>query len=174
MTTRQILTIDNANKAARPPVLCQAAEPVSKFDESLARLIEDLIETMKTDIICVGLAAPQVGVGLQVATVCLDRDFSNVKILINPSNVVESGKKDVKRESCMSLPDRGGDVERRKQLSVDVRTVTGGTKTLQFEGFEARVVAHELDHLIGTMYSDKVKGTLVPLDFNAIRNKLMS
>ncbi|MDQ5943417.1 MAG: peptide deformylase [Patescibacteria group bacterium] len=141
------------------------------FDESLTHLVEDLIETMKSDIICIGLAAPQVGISLQVAVVCPDRDFSNVKVLINPTNITESGKKDIKRESCMSLPDLGGNVERRKRLSVDVRTLAGETATLQFEGFEARAVAHELDHLSGTMYSDKADA-LVTLDFDAIRSKL--
>ena len=170
MAILQILSTTKGDKTQQA-VLHRPTEPVTKFDESLTHLVEDLIETMKNDIICIGLAAPQVGISLQVAVVCPDRDFSNVKVLINPANIIKSGKKDIKRESCMSLPDLGGNVERRKRLSVDVRTLAGGTATLQFEGFEARAAAHELDHLSGTMYSDKAD-TLVALDFDAIRSKL--
>jgi len=172
MTVRQILTVESGKETSRSLVLCQAAQLVTEFDGILAKLINDLIETMQSDIICVGLAAPQIGVNLQVAVICPSRIFSNAKVIINPTNVAESGKKDVKRESCMSLPDRCGNVERRKYLSVDVRTQDGGKTTLQFEDFEARAAAHEIDHLIGTMYCDRVKEALVPLDFDAVREKI--
>lgn len=69
------------------------AVPVVGFDDKLRTIIDDLIETMKQDVICIGLAAPQVGIGLQIAIVCMDRDFANAKIIINPTNVIELGKK---------------------------------------------------------------------------------
>lgn len=172
MTVRQILTVESGKEASRPLVLCQVAQLATKFDDSLTNLINDLIETMQSDVICVGLAAPQIGVDLQVAVICPSRIFSNAKVLINPTNVVESGKKDIKRESCMSLPNRCGNVERRKYLSVDVRTKDGGKTTLHFEDFEARAAAHEIDHLIGTMYCDRVKEPLAPLNFDAVREKI--
>ena len=165
MTILKILTTESYDKKLRPPILRDDAVPVVGFDDKLRTIIDDLIETMKQDVICIGLAAPQVGIGLQIAIVCMDRDFANAKIIINPTNVIELGKKDTKRESCMSLPNKGGNVERYKKLSVDVMTVEGKKTKLQFDGFE-------IDHLNGIMYSDKIKGELEPLDFDSIRKKL--
>lgn len=169
MAVRKILTIDNedSEKSLRQP-----SAPVTDFNDSLDSLIKDMIDTMKSDIICVGLSAPQIGVKLQVAVLCPNREFAKVTIIINPTNAVESGKKDVKRESCMSLPDRCGNVERRENLSLDYQTKFGKKSSLSLKGFEARAVAHELDHLNGILYCDRTIGKLSQISFDEIRKKL--
>ena len=170
MTIRKIITINDETDISA--ILHKPADSVTNFDDNLQNLIYDLIDTMKSDIICICLAAPQIGVSQQVAVVCLDRNFSNAKIIINPTNVIESGHKDIKRESCMSLPDLCGNIERRKHLSVNINTVNGDKTTLQLADFEARAVIHEIDHLNGILYSDKIKGELSPISFDEVREKL--
>lgn len=169
MTAQKILTINNPETEK---VLHQPSTPITEFNDKLTNLINDLINTMKSDIICVGLSAPQIGINQQVAVICPSRNFDNAQIIINPTNIIESGKKDRKRESCMSLPDLCGNVDRRQHLTFNNQTVTGETISLSFDSFEARAVMHEIDHLNGILYSDKLKGELTPIDFNAIRKKL--
>lgn len=139
MTVKKILTIDDPDSEK---ILRQPSTPVTDFNDSLDNLIQDMIDTIKSDIICVGLSAPQIGTNLQVAVLCPNRNFSEIKIIINPTNIIESGKKDTKREYCMSLPDRCGNVKRRENLSLDFQTKSGEKSSLNLNGFEARAVAH--------------------------------
>lgn len=131
-----------------------------------------MIDTLEADPICVGLAAPQLGVALQVAVVCPSRDLNEITIIINPTSVEVTGQKDAKRESCMSLPDLAGTVERRKKLKVSYLNEDGEPTESTFQGFAARVVAHEIDHLNGIMYCDKSVGPLMEMSFEAVREKL--
>ena len=131
-----------------------------------------MIDTMESDPLCVGLAAPQIGVGLQVTVVCPSGQSEDTTIIINPTSVEATGQKDVKRESCMSLPDRAGSVERRKKLRVAYSDEDGEATESVFQGFAARVVAHEIDHLEGVMYSDRAVGPLDEMNFDEVRKRL--
>lgn len=117
--------------------------------------------------IAVGLAAPQIGESLRVAVVNLKRDNEETLVLINPTIVREWGKKDKKKESCMSVPGYRGEVERRYALEVAYFDRGGVRLTMEATGFFARVIAHEVDHLDGRLYVDRM-GTgveLEPVDF---------
>lgn len=83
--------------------------------------------------------------------------------MVNPEVVREFGGKDKKRESCMSLPGWTGDVVRREKLTVRFLDLTGEAVEQTFSGFEARVVAHEIDHLAGVLYADRSREGGFPL-----------
>jgi peptide deformylase len=72
----------------------------------------------------------------------------------------------------MSLPDRAGNVERRKKLRVSCFDQDGSRQKLLFEGFDARIAAHEVDHLRGKMYCDQVTGPMFDLDFDEVRKRI--
>ncbi len=129
---------------------------------SLAALVADLLDTMRASPGCVGLAAPQIGVSQRVAVIDL-RGHRKAPVnhgelvLVNP--VVEShGEPDVAREGCMSVPDYTGDVTRPASLVLRWQDERGDPFREPFAGFEARAVQHELDHLDGLLFLDRVAG----------------
>jgi len=88
-------------------------------------------------------------------------------ILVNPKILSTSGKKDKKKESCMSLPHYRGEVERRYKISISYLDRIGKAAQLDAEGFLARVISHEIDHLEGILYIDRMESlsSLEPVDF---------
>lgn len=150
MATRRIVTIPN-------PILREKAREVEEFDESLAQLLDDMRETMfKAN--GVGLAAPQVGILKRVAVVCTDGE--TVHELVNPVITKQSGSV-IGPEGCLSVPGRQGDVARPKRITVVAQDRNGKKKTYQLSGFTAVAFCHEIDHLDGTIYIDKVIGDLL-------------
>ena len=144
------------------PVLKRRALEVGAVTDDVRRLCDDLVETMRASPACVGLAAPQVGVGLRVF--CVDvtghrkaRSCHGTVVLIDPE-VVAAGPTVSGREGCMSVPDLTGDVPRATELVVRGRTPEGVERVLQVDAFEARAFQHELDHLDGLLFLDRVSG----------------
>jgi peptide deformylase len=144
------------------PVLKRPAEEVGPITEDVRRLCIDLVETMRASPACVGLAAPQVGAGLRVF--CVDvtghkkaRSCHGTVVLIDPE-VVAAGPSAPGREGCMSVPDLTGEVARATDLVVRGRTPEGLERVLRVDAFEARAFLHELDHLDGLLFLDRVTG----------------
>jgi peptide deformylase len=140
-----------------------AIEPGAQA-EALAR---DLVDTMRASPACVGLAAPQIGVGLRAF--CLDvsghkkaRSCSGLVVLINPEIVVMDGA-EVVREGCMSLPDLTGNVRRATEITVRGLTPDGAEQTYEADAFEARAFQHEIDHLDGLLFLDRVSSLTADL-----------
>ena len=147
MATRKIVKIgdDTLRKICRPQ---------AKFDLRLAILLKDMADTMyKAE--GVGLAAPQVGILRRVAVVDVTEDHSGLKELINPE-IVETEGTQTGREGCLSVPERQGIVTRPMRVKVRYQDRHGNLMELETEGFEARAVCHELDHLDGVLYVDKM------------------
>lgn len=144
------------------PVLTSPATQVDSFGDSLDALVADLLDTMRASPGCVGLAAPQIGVSRRVAVLDLRGhkkapDNHGELVLVNP--VIEAvGEKDVAREGCMSVPDYTGDVVRASTLVLSWRDAAGAEHRDTFAGFEARAVQHEVDHLDGLLFLDRVAG----------------
>jgi peptide deformylase len=136
------------------PVLkrkCEAAD----VESSLA-LAADLVETMRAHPGCVGLAAPQVGEPVRVAVVDvrghrLTTSAQGLILLVNPE-IVDMAGAQVSREGCLSLPDITADVTR----SARIICVTQVAQRIWSEGFEARAIQHEIDHLDGVLILDRV------------------
>ena len=136
------------------------AVPVSTFGPALRRLAEDLVDTARAYPRTVGLAATQIGAMWSVAFVdCTDhprvRDPLGPTLLVNPRVVASEGA-ETGREGCLSLPDITADVRRPAAVTVEALDVAGRPLRLEVEGFEARVVLHELDHLDGVLILDRV------------------
>jgi peptide deformylase len=141
-------------------VLNRPAVPVGALDDEARALAVDLVDTMRASPACVGLAAPQIGVSRRAFVV----DVSGHKkapvhhgevVLFDPE-VLLAHASALGREGCMSVPDLTGDVARATRLVVRGTTPEGADRVLQLEGFEARAFQHELDHLDGLLFLDRV------------------
>ena len=151
MTRRPILLYPD-------PTLRRKAEPVERFDAELARLVDDLRETMY-DAPGVGLAAPQIGELRRVAVIDLDPrgPESKLHVLVNP-RIVESAGEASDTEGCLSIPDFTDKVDRPERVKVVAQSVAGEPIELQAEGFFARALCHEIDHLDGILFIDRLRG----------------
>jgi peptide deformylase len=149
--------------AAPDPVLSRAADPVDPCDPEIVALAADLIATMRVSPGCVGLAAPQVGVGAAVFVVDVTghpraRTCHGTVVLCN-AEIVEATRWQKGREGCMSVPDLTGDVKRAGHLVVrGALPGTGEPVTLTTDAFEARAFQHEIDHCAGLLFLDRVPG----------------
>lgn len=140
------------------PVLRQETAPVEAFDDELRKLVSDMVETMHAAP-GVGLAAPQVGRTLRLAVVdaSAGEDPEAVRVLINPEIVEQEGAEtDV--EGCLSIPDFTDKVERPLRVRVRAQDGDGETYELEAEGYEARAICHEVDHLNGVLFTDRLHG----------------
>ena len=147
MGTRKIVTI--GDDALRK--VCRKQE---KFDLRLALLLKDMAETMyKAE--GVGLAAPQVGILRRVAVVDVTADHTGLREMVNPEILSTEGTQ-TGREGCLSVPGRQAVVTRPRTVRVAFQDRHGKRVELEAEGFEARAICHELDHLDGTLYVDKM------------------
>lgn len=143
------------------PILKQVAEPVPVVDESVVAVIQDLVDTMVDSGHSVGVAAPQIGVLRRVVVV----DVSKSKLgkdnnhglleMVNPEIIEKSGSK-VMREGCMSVPDYTGNVTRAEQIVVEFTDRGGQLRVIEASGFEAVAIQHEMDHLDGLLFLDRV------------------
>ena len=132
------------------PVLKQVAEPVEFVNKKMRTLIEDMAETMyKTD--GVGLAAPQIGVSQRI--IVLD-DGNGLLELINPEITHKEGSQ-IGLEGCLSVPCYYGDVERFDKITVKAIDKHNKKVTIKAEGFLARILQHEIDHLDGHLFIEK-------------------
>jgi peptide deformylase len=142
------------------PVLKQQAAPVQRIDDTARALAQDLLDTMRVSPACVGLAAPQIGVSLRAFAVDVTghkkaRSCHGELVLFNPEILLAHGPV-VAREGCMSVPDLTGDVGRATKLVVRGLTPEGEDRVLQVDAFEARAFLHEIDHLDGLLFLDRV------------------
>lgn len=147
------------------PVLRQKAKKVRDFGPSLQALIDDLVDTMR-EAPGLGLAAPQIGVSLQVAVIELpeaeeEEDNQNpyrgkLIVICNPEMVKTWGTEEA-QEGCLSLPEYVGDVPRAMRVVVKAQDRRGKPIRLRAEGLMARVLQHEIDHLNGNLFVDRVE-----------------
>jgi peptide deformylase len=146
MTVRPIVALGN-------PVLRSKARKVSRFDPAIRNLVQDMIETMR-DAPGVGLAAPQIGVPLQVAVVEAEKD--ELHVLVNPEIVTTEGEH-VLDEGCLSVPGYWAKVRRAEKVTVKARDVHGKMiRITGAEGLLAQALQHEIDHLNGMVYVDRL------------------
>ncbi len=140
------------------PVLRVQCAPVEEFGPDLRRLVTDLIETMH-EAPGVGLAAPQIGVELRVAVVDATAgvDPDNVRVLVNP-RVVDAEGVDTDTEGCLSIPDFTEKVTRPARIRIEASDLEGSLFEMEAGELEARVIQHELDHLDGVLFVDRLRG----------------
>ncbi len=136
------------------PVLRQKAKKVPRIDSSIQTLIDDMLETMRVEH-GAGLAAPQVGVGLRVITLALGDD--EVVALVNPSLVKCRDPQRVE-EACLSVPGYWGELTRYDQAVIKGLDREGKEIRIKGSGRLAQALQHELDHLDGVLYVDRLEG----------------
>ncbi len=144
-------------------VLGAAGKVVDPLADDIVQLATDLVDTMRVSPGCVGLAAPQVGVGAQVFAVDVTghpkaRTVHGTLVLCN-ARVVEASQWQKGREGCMSVPDLTGDVKRANRLVVAGQLPGSGEEIeITTDAFEARALQHEIDHCAGLLFLDRVAG----------------
>lgn len=141
--------------------LKQPCAPLEDFDAALHKLVEDLEDTRRHHPACVGIAAPQIAELVRVAIVDISEhkkfgaQSSGHKVLINPQIIEQNGER-LGREGCLSLPDFTANVQRALHIKVRFQDLEGSWHEWQTSDFEAVVVQHEIDHLDGILFLDRV------------------
>ncbi|MEO7795463.1 MAG: peptide deformylase [Thermoanaerobaculia bacterium] len=151
MTLRPILLFPD-------PILRQKTEEVSAFDGSLSDLVRDLTATMYAAP-GVGLAAPQIGDLRRVAVIDIDPagPRSQLHVLVNPRLLERSGA-ETEIEGCLSIPGFTERIERPLAVRIAANGVSGEPFEIAAEGFLARALCHEIDHLEGVLFIDHLRG----------------
>lgn len=138
------------------PVLREPAEPVAAIDDRVRALVADLVETMY-EADGVGLAAPQVGIGLRVIVVdTREEKGSGALALINPRIADASAETDKAEEGCLSIPGIAEIVERPARVVVEALDPDGEPVRIEADGLSARALQHEVDHLDGVLFLDRL------------------
>jgi peptide deformylase len=138
------------------PVLRQKARRVTKIDDALQKLIDDMIDTMRAAS-GVGLAANQVGV-LQKIVVIEIPEEEEVLVLINPEITRREGERLVE-EGCLSIPGYRGELTRSLKVRARALDRDGNTMRIKAEGLLAQALEHETDHINGTLYIDHLESS---------------
>jgi len=146
------------------PVLRQVATPVREITSEIKRIITDMTETMWHQV-GIGLAAPQVGLPYRILV--MDDGKGGAQALIDPEIETRSGTIR-EEEGCLSLPGVFGMVERSKTITVQAMDADGKPVSLEATGLTARIVQHELDHLDGVLFIDR----LPPVTRDRIKKKI--
>jgi peptide deformylase len=151
------------------PILRQKAKRVPRVDSSIRKLIDDMVDTMIAAP-GVGLAAPQVGVALRVfvVDVSVGRDANGLIVLINPEFVERDGVQ-LEEEGCLSVPGFNATVMRPLRAVVKGRDRNWEERTHEGNGLLARAFQHEMDHLEGTLFVDRLRGIKRDLIVRKIR-----
>jgi peptide deformylase len=141
------------------PTLKQTARELDPGDEA-ARVAADLLDTMRSFPRCAGIAAPQVGELVRIVAVDVSEHPKATTahgelVLVNP-RVVESSGAEVGREGCLSIPDLTANVRRATHVTIEALEPDGAERRIATDGFEARCLLHEIDHLDGVLFLDRV------------------
>lgn len=142
------------------PILKKKTKAVEVFDENLKKLVDDMFETMDATGNGVGLAGNQVGVEQSVIVIDVNYDEKKPKVeplvMINPTITAFSEETMEDKEGCLSVPDLYEAVIRSREVDVTYFDVDGKEHKKTYEGFVARVIQHEVDHLNGILFYEKI------------------
>ena len=145
------------------PALKRVARPLEGADpDEVARVAADLLDTMRSFPRCVGIAAPQIDELVRLVVVDVSEhpkappDHHGLLVLADPVVVSSSGS-EVAREGCLSIPDLTANVRRATAVTVAARRPDGAPVSVESTGFEARCLLHEIDHLDGVLFLDRVE-----------------
>jgi len=153
-------------------ILRQRAEPITEIDEEIIRLVDHMAETMYSAP-GIGLAATQVGVAKQllVADIAPRKPESELIVLINPEIVAAEGEVIIE-EGCLSVPEYQAEVKRHEKITVRGLNLKGEEVEIEAEGLLAVVLQHEIDHLNGMLFIDRLSKLKRDLYKRRVRKKL--
>ncbi|GKU76540.1 peptide deformylase [Paenibacillus sp. L3-i20] len=152
------------------PILRKIAKPVESITPKIIKLLDDLTDTLYADEGRSGLAAPQVGILRRV--IVMDCGEGLVE-LINPEIIYKSGEQ-IGPEGCLSYPGHAGIVSRAQSVRVKTITRSGAETIIAADGFLARCIQHEVDHLNGILYIDHIKDGLFYNEWTNVRANLLA
>ncbi len=154
------------------PILQQPSEPVTVFDQELARLVDDMFESMYYAH-GIGLAAPQIGVNKRITVIDLSNKANPEEklLLINPEIIFREGKQ-FSEEGCLSLPEIREKVSRASKVKVRAQNVTGKWFEMEAEELLSRCFQHEIDHLDGILFLFRISGLKRDLLLRKIRKMI--
>jgi peptide deformylase len=136
------------------PVLRRRAVPLEQVTPDIRRLADDMIDTMY-DEVGIGLAAPQVGASIRLMVVG-DEEGRGVQVLMNPAITAQGGSVTAE-EGCLSLPGVFAQVTRSEWVTLEAQDLEGRPVALTARGLRARVFQHEIDHLDGVLFIDRLE-----------------
>ncbi len=151
MALRKIRTLGDS-------VLTKVAKPVTEINEKIKELAYDMLDTMYTAN-GVGLAAPQIGILKRIAVIDVSPEGNKPIVLINPE-IIESSGSQTGDEGCLSVPGKAGTVTRPNEVTVRAYNLKNQEIIVKGTELLARALCHELDHLDGVVYVQKVEGDL--------------
>ncbi len=138
------------------PVLRKKGEPVTVFDKALQKFAEEMIEIMREED-GIGLAAPQIGISKQIlvtdASELIDGEYP--RVFINPE-LIETFGESVMEEGCLSIPGVREEVTRPEKIILKYQNERGETFTEEYSDWMARILQHEIDHLNGILFVDRI------------------
>jgi peptide deformylase len=145
------------------PILREKSDEIKKIDKNLIDFIEKLKDLMYSNKGCVGIAAPQVGFLKKIVLVDTSKHKKAIEnhgflLMINPQ-IIECDGVTITREGCLSVPDFTGNVTRFENIKVKYFDISGEAKSIMTFGFEAVVIQHEIDHLDGVLFIDRIKNS---------------
>lgn len=139
-------------------ILRKRAREVEKVDDKIRQILEDMVETMH-QFNGVGLAGPQIGILKRLVVIDVYDDNGPIK-LVNPRIIKQKGEQEVE-EGCLSFPNQYAKLIRPAQVVVEAQDENGETIRIEAEGLLAQALSHELDHLEGILFVDKmIPGTM--------------
>jgi peptide deformylase len=149
MALRKIITTEN-------PILRQKAKKVHRFDPSLQKLVDDMFETMR-EAHGVGLAAPQIAQSIRVFVAEYEDEKAKYKVVIFNPEIVKTEGEELGAEGCLSIPGYVGEnIRRASKVLVKGQDVRGKPIRVPAEGWFARILQHEIDHLDGILFLDRL------------------
>lgn len=139
------------------PILKKKALPVEKVDDELRKTLDDMLETMYSAV-GVGLAAPQVGISKRMLVIDTAHEGEEPQpmFFINPEIIAKSEEKVTCEEGCLSVPEQRAEVERYAYIKVRYLDYDGNEQEIESDDFLAIVLQHEMDHLDGILYIDRI------------------
>ena len=143
-------------------LLRRQSAPINEVDDEIKQLIADMTEIIGAAE-GLGLAAPQVGVSKMLFIIDwtnLEEEGGEVKAYLNPRILDKSDEMDLAEEGCLSLPGISAEVKRPREVSVEYMTIDGESHSEQLSGLSARVFQHELDHLLGILFIDRISSSV--------------
>ena len=147
-------------RAPDPRLKARARELAAGDEATIERVARDLVDTMRSHTRCVGVAAPQIDEPVRMVVVDVTdhpkaQSCSGLLVLVNPS-VVRTEGSEVGREGCLSIPDLTANVRRATEVTVEASDPQGRALSVEADAFEARCLLHEIDHLDGILFLDRV------------------
>jgi len=154
------VTVRTILRYPHPALKRIAAEPGVEDAGLIEEVARDLVDTMRAHPGCVGLAAPQLGQLVRIVAVDVSghpkaTTSHGLLVLANPQ-ITDSSGEEIAREGCLSIPDLTANVRRATSVRIEGSEVDGGQRVVDSVGFEARCLQHELDHLDGILFLDRV------------------